>query len=163
MFISEDVLMAMAGLSVALIGFSGVVSALGRRGQGQWTPVEMLQLRTLLEPGLNTLFGAFVPIVLALVISDEALLWRVANGVLLGSGLVCFSLFWLRGAATKVLPSQMFMTAIAVLIFSVQVFSVFNIFSNHALAYALGLMLGLAVSVHNFYLLLFAQHEEAVT
>ena len=157
MFLSEDVLLAVAGLCIALIGFSGVVTALGRRGQGEWKPSEVLQLRTLVEPSLITLFGAFVPIVLALVITDDALRWRTANGAILAGHLVGFSLFWIRGTATEVLLSHKIMTAISLLVFIYQTSSVIDNSSNHVLAYTLGLLLGIAVSVHNFYLLLFIQ------
>ena len=66
MNITEDFLLGIASISIALIGFSGVVIALGRRGQGKWTPSEMLQLRTLVEPSIVSLLGAFVPILLGL-------------------------------------------------------------------------------------------------
>ena len=67
MILSEEVLMGFAGVAVALIGFSGVVMALGRRGAGDWSQAELLQLRTLVEPSIITLIAAFVPITLALV------------------------------------------------------------------------------------------------
>ena len=68
---TEGFLLGIASIAIALIGFSGVVIALGRRGEGKWTPSEMLQLRTLVEPGIVSLLGAFVPILLGLLFLNE--------------------------------------------------------------------------------------------
>jgi hypothetical protein len=159
MNLSEDVLLAIAGLCVALIGFSGVVTALGRRGEGTWTSSEMLQLRTLVEPSVIALFGSFVPIVLSLVIADDILKWRTANGLLLAGHVVGISLFWFRGAASNVFFSHRIMTVISILIMLFQVGSPLNLIPWHELAFALSLLLGVSVSVHNFYLLLFERDD----
>ncbi len=79
MNLSEEILMGVAGISIALIGFSGVVTALGRGGTGRWSPSEMLQLRTLVEPSIIILLAAFVPSTLMLVTDNAEIVWRVAN------------------------------------------------------------------------------------
>jgi len=48
----------MAEIAIALIGFSGVVTALGPRREGRWTPSERLRLRTPVEPSAFSLVGA---------------------------------------------------------------------------------------------------------
>lgn len=163
MVLSEDVLLAVASLCVALIGFSGVVTALGRRGQGRWTSSEMLQLRTLVEPSVITLFGAFVPIALDLLVGDTILKWRIANGLLFGGHVIGLSLFWIRGSSAEIFISHKIMTGITGLVLLYQLGSVLNLASNHPLAYLFGLLLGVGVSIHNFYLLLFIRHEPSGT
>ena len=83
MNLTEDFLLNVASISIALIGFSGVVTALGRRGEGRWTASELLQLKTLVEPSIVSLLGAFVPITLGLIIQNSEVLWRVSNAMLL--------------------------------------------------------------------------------
>lgn len=68
--------MAVAQIAVALIGFGGVIAAPGRKGGEEWTPAQLLQLRTQIEPSLIALFGALVTGTLALVITSEDLLMR---------------------------------------------------------------------------------------
>ena len=60
MSLTDEILMAIAQIAVALIGFSGVVVALGRRGNA-WTESELLQLRTLVEPSIVVLAALFAP------------------------------------------------------------------------------------------------------
>jgi len=163
MDLTEDTLLAVAGLAVALIGFSGVVTALGRRGEGKWTPTEMLHLRTLVEPSAITLFGAFIPIVVGLIVGDVDLKWRISNGLLLSAHLVGFSLFLIRGATSELYLSHRIMSAITIFIFCYQLGSIFGLVSSHQVAFSLCLLLGIGVGVHNFYLLLFVMQKEAET
>jgi hypothetical protein len=46
--LNDELLVAIAQIAVALIGFSGVVVSLGR-AKNEWTQSELLQLRTLVE------------------------------------------------------------------------------------------------------------------
>ena len=72
--VSEEFLMAISQIAIALIGFSGVVTALGHDKARKWTASEMLQLRTQVEPSLCALFGALVPSTVALLgVSFEVL------------------------------------------------------------------------------------------
>lgn len=80
--ITEDTLHSIAAIAVALIGFSGVVTALGPRGEGRWTASELLQLRTLVEPSIVSLAGAFLPIGLGQLVSEPDAVWKISNGLL---------------------------------------------------------------------------------
>jgi hypothetical protein len=155
MVLSEEVLMGFAGVAVALIGFSGVVMALGRRGHGQWSPPELLQLRTLVEPSIIVLFAAFVPSILALVTDDVELIWRTANGVLfIGNGLGVGA-FLRRGSRGTILLSQKVMAVVALAIMVAMLLSSLGYFGLGPFTFALGLLHSVLASVHNFYLLLF--------
>ena len=155
MNISEDFLIAIASIAITLIGFSGVVTALGRRGEGKWNQSEKLQMLTLVEPSLVSLFGAFLPIMLLLVIEDYNLLWRIANALLLSFHMVGFGLFLKRGRSAPVHFAQHVMSMTTILILLFQAVSILGLTIYHELAFALSLLLGVCVSVINFYLLLF--------
>ena len=121
MNITEDFLLGIASISIALIGFSGVVIALGRRGQGEWTPSEMLQLRTLVEPSIVSLLGAFVPILLGLLTLNSDLLWRTSNTILVVLHLAGFFAFVIRGSDSGITFTHKIM---------VTIFIVFALFST---------------------------------
>lgn len=160
MNISEDFLIAIASIAITLIGFSGVVTALGHRGEGKWSQSEKLQLLTLVEPSLVALFGAFIPIIGGLVIEDQNLLWRTSNGLLLFMHIVGFGSFLKRGRSASVHISQHMMSVVTIAILLFQVFSIFGLTTHHELAFAFSLLLGISVSVINFYLLLFVSNEK---
>ena len=109
MNLSEEILIGVAGISIALIGFSGVVTALGRGGTGRWSPSEMLQLRTLVEPSIIILLAAFVPSTLMLVTDNAEIVWRAANGILFGGHCLGVGAFLYRGSNTPILISHKIM------------------------------------------------------
>lgn len=150
----SEVFLTIAELCLALIGFSGVVSIFGRRNEGRWTADEILRLRTLVEPALTTLAGCFVPILLVSFFEDQVSLWRVSNACLIAIHMIAFVLFWIRAKANAV-TSQKVMTMIFLAIVLIQILSVAEVVDFHVTAFLLGLLIGVAVSIHNFYLLLF--------
>lgn len=159
MNITESFLLGVASLSIALIGFSGVVIALGRRGEGRWTPSEMLQLKTLVEPSIVSMLGAFVPILLGLLAINEDVLWRVSNTILVALHLGGFSAFVIRGTKSGITFTHKIMLTIFIVILVFQLACITNYLSYHELAFALSLLYGICAGVHNFYLLLFYSSE----
>lgn len=77
-----ETLHAIAGVAIALMGFTGIVVVLGGRSGRSWSPIEAIGIRTLLETSATALFGSFVPILLSYVWASEAGVWRLANAVL---------------------------------------------------------------------------------
>jgi hypothetical protein len=78
----DAVLAAIISVAAAFIGFTGVIFAVGRFSQGQWTPTERNALMHLLLPSTLALFLAFVPMVLLTGVGYEAGVWRASNGLL---------------------------------------------------------------------------------
>ena len=115
MTVSDEFLISLAEISIALIGFSGVVTVLGHRGKGQWKAEELLQLRTQVEPSAVSLFGAMLPSVLGLVIVDADILWRVCNGVLALLFTAAFVAFLLRATRVRLFVSQKILTLLALI------------------------------------------------
>jgi len=161
MILSEDFLLAVAAIAISLIGFSGVVTALGRRGEGKWTTLERLQLQTLVEPSLVALFGAFSPIVVGLAVPDQEMVWRISNGILLVFHVVAFGLFLVRSKEAVILRSHKLLSVLTCVVLLFQLSSVLNLTVYHQLAFAISLLLGIGVGVHNFYLLLFIEDAES--
>ena len=78
----ETVLAAIISVAAAFIGFTGVIFAVGRFSQGQWTTSERNALMHLLLPSTLALFLAFVPMVLLTGVESVAGVWRASNGLL---------------------------------------------------------------------------------
>ncbi|MEH6557062.1 MAG: hypothetical protein V7708_04645 [Oceanicoccus sp.] len=55
MNVTESFFIGVSAIAIILIGFSGVIIALGCRGESRRTPSEMLQLRTLVESSIVSL------------------------------------------------------------------------------------------------------------
>ena len=159
MSLSEDVLIGIAGVAIALIGFSGVVTTLGRRGSGEWSPSETLQLRTLIDPSIVTLYAVFFPIGLVLITEDTEIIWRVSNFAVFVGHALGFSAFLRRGSTDTVLVSQKVWSVVTVTMLSGTLGSSLGLLPWHQFTFLLGLVLGIGVSLQNFYLLLFPPNQ----
>ena len=155
MSLSEAVLVGIAGVAIALIGFSGVITALGRRGSGKWSPAETLQLRTLVDPCIVTLYAVFVPIGLGLITEDTEIVWRASNFAVFVGHTLGFTAFLRRGSTDTVLLSQKAWSAVTVIVLLGTLGSSLGLLPWHQFTFLLGLVLGIGVSLQNFYLLLF--------
>ena len=160
MNLSEDFLLTFAEIFIALVGFSGVVTVLGRRNQRSWKPEEILRLRTLVEPSLAGLFGAFIPSTLGLVIASPDLLWRSANAVLAVLIGMALGAFIIRTRTAPTVLGQRVLTIISALILCGLIASTVNLIHYFQLTFALGLLLCLIVGVYNFSLLLFQFEQD---
>lgn len=152
---TEDYLFTFAEIAVALIGFSGVVTILGHRGKGEWQKAEKVRLQALVEPSIVVLAGALMPSTLSLVMENNDLLWRLCNLIVLVMHLAAFTAYIRRSGNTDTLLSQKIMAGVAVAVFVTLGLSVLGVMSQHQFTFALGLLLGIAVAIFNFSLLLF--------
>ena len=154
MSISEEVLMGIAAVSVTLVGFSGVVTALGRKRSESWSQSESIQLFALVAPSIVTLISAFVPIGLQLLTENSDIIWRVSNGVCFLGHLFGVSYFMRIGSNLPVRFSHKIGLTFTFSIMAILLMSSVGFGSWYQFTFLLGLLLGIGVSVHNFYLLL---------
>ena len=77
----SDVLFALAEVSVAFAGFSGVVAAFGRRDPGTWSFAERMRFNGLIETSLAALFFCVVPFCLSALHLSDAHVWRTASAL----------------------------------------------------------------------------------
>lgn len=159
---TDDFLFTIAEIAVALIGFSGVVAVLGHRGKGSWQPAERVRLLALTEPSIIALTGALLPATLQLALLGDEIVWRVSNLIVLLLHLLSFGAYIRRSRNTKTRLSQKLMASLAVVVFLGLASSALNIIQYHEFTFTLGLLLGIAVAVFNFSLLLFHVHSDEV-
>ena len=77
----SEALGAAIEVAIAIAGFSGIVAAVGRRGAGDWTPIDQLRLRVLLTASGSAGAFAFVPFIILDTGLDAHLFWRLGTGV----------------------------------------------------------------------------------
>lgn len=146
--------MGLAAVSVTLIGFSGVVTALGRKSDEQWSKSHAIQLFALVAPSIVTLFSVFVPVSLQLITENSDLIWRASNGLCFLGHLLAVSYFMRIGSNLPVRLSHKVGLTCTFLVMAILLMSTLGIGSWYQFTFLLGLLLGIGVSVHNFYLLL---------
>ena len=156
----EDIFLAMAQIAVALIGFTGIVAALQKRDRTSWTPLDILRLRTLVEPGLLALFASFLPLILQLIVADPDIMWRVSNGLFFLMTIYAYVFFFLRAARSELSMVQRILVVVSMGPTALLLASAMGMFSGHVFAFALGLWTALGVSAYNFMLLLFGNHQD---
>lgn len=160
MDIPQEFLSAISEMALAIIGFSGVVTALDQRKRTFWSPEMLLRLRTQVEPAACAMFGAMVPTTLNAFVTDPETLWRLSNALLGLFVLLSFIAFLMRAGTAKLVLSQKILTVISFFVLVSLFLSAVNVIHLHQLTYFIGLWLGLVVGVHNFGLLLFRSDDE---
>ncbi len=154
MNLSEEVLMGVAAVSVTLIGFSGVVTALGRKQDKSWSRPEAIQLFALVAPSIVTLTSAFVPIGGHLITENSEFVWRFANAFCFFGHLFGVSYFIRMGSSLPVRFSHKVGLTCTFSVMAILLVSALGLGEWYQFTFLLGLLLGIGVSVHNFYLLL---------
>jgi hypothetical protein len=153
---SQDILQTISEVAIALAGFSGVVAVLGQRDRGSWSPAELLQLRTLVEPSLIALFGSLLPGTLQLASVSERMSWRISNGVLGVLGIAGLGAFIARARSARITPGQRVLLVLTVPAIGANLLALGGVLTQHELIFVLGLLFALAVAAYNFLLLLFS-------
>ena len=158
----NETLRTLAEVAVALTGFTGIVAVLGRRAGGEWTPLELLRLRMLLETSLAVLFMSLLPIAFQEVSRSEETLWRISNSlqVLVHLGGVLVLYFRVSGLEPSQWPPvERRLTAallpLSIAIIAAQVATSIGILASYGyFLYLLGLVYLLALAALHFVLLL---------
>jgi hypothetical protein len=164
----NETLRTLAEVAVALTGFTGIVAVLGRRAGGEWTPLELLRLRMLLETSLAVLFLALLPLLLQALRPSEASLWRVGNGVqalVHAGGAAVLSLRVSRLEPSQWPSEERWLTAAfapaSLLVFAGQVAVALGALTRDGyFVYLLGLVYFVALAAVHFVLLLVPDRRE---
>lgn len=163
----SETLRTLAEVAVALTGFTGIVAVLGRRAGGEWSPLELLRLRMLLETSLGVLFLSLLPVLLLTLRPSQETLWRVSNslqGLLhLGGALVLYRRVS-RLEPSQWPPEERWLTAtfapVSLAILAAQAGAALGCLSSYeSFVYLLGLMYFLALAALHFVLLLVPSSE----
>jgi hypothetical protein len=101
----EPLLLALAEVSIALTGFSGVVIFLGRRASGQWSETDQTRFWSLIECGLMALLMSLLPFAVRQLEPSPNMLWGASSGIVAVPAAISF-IAWLRRARRAMLVSD---------------------------------------------------------
>ena len=133
-----DTLHTIAQVAMTLIGFSGIVIAIGDRAVSKWTPEEWLRFFSLIQPTLTAFFCSFAPILVAYLVADTDTIWRVSNAILGVAHSMGVAAFFANPKKAKITPGQRVNGAIGLLVF----------------VFIFGLLQQTWIGIYNFLLLL---------
>lgn len=158
----SETLRTLAEVAVALTGFTGIVAVLGRRAGGEWSPLELLRLRMLLETSLGVLFLSLIPVLILTLRPSQESLWRVGNslqGLVHLGGAVLLYLRVSRLDPAQWPPEERWLTALfaplSVIVIAAQGGAALGLLPGYgAFVYLLGLVYLLALAALHFVLLL---------
>jgi hypothetical protein len=152
-----ELLTAIIEASVALLGFSGLVIALGRRASGEWSPVEKLRLRLLLGIGVILLACTLLALTLLSAELSHAVVWASSSvaWVVLGGPFTV----WGFSSASRIIEDDALSVTYRVVVAAVMVATaailVANaIFLQEFWPFFLGLAVLLIIGVTQFFRLL---------
>ncbi len=163
-----ETLHAIAGIAIALMGFTGIVVVLGGRSGREWTPVETISVRTLLETSVTALFGSFLPILLAYVWESEGGVWRLSNALLAAGHLANMVAYLVRARRLPGVrvstrrPGEAIALAIGIGFIFAHILTAAGALPWYVFIFVLGLLDQIFVAVHQFILLLIPRGEFAI-
>jgi hypothetical protein len=96
---AAEALSALAEVSVAFAGFSGIVTAFRRHDRGEWSRLDRFRFRFMVEFSLATLALSLFPFFVAELGFDEPAIWSLSS-LLLAAG----ALFYLVRSALRLRP-----------------------------------------------------------
>ena len=76
----SEALSAAIEVGIAIVGFSGIIAAIGRRSVGDWTATDQLLLRILLTSSSAAIVFAFLPFIILDTGLDPVLFWKIGSG-----------------------------------------------------------------------------------
>jgi hypothetical protein len=151
-----DALFNVVEASLALAGFAGIVSALGRRGAGHWRTDDRNRMIALLEATLLPFASALLA--LTLMYADVGSVWRISSAVfalpILVSAVVIGRRIWKIRDAPNFSTSVSYIAAIYLLIAVLVVLQFVNLRFNSFWPYFAGLAVSLCIGVSQFVRLL---------
>ena len=141
-----------AQIAIALIGFSGIVIVFGSRS-ATWTAEESMRLYALLAPSFTALLCSFVPILLAIEISNSDAVWRLSNAVLGVLHTANLGWFLINRWGAKATIGQRVNGVFGMIVIAAHALAALALIPWYEFVFILGLLQQLYIGVHNFLLL----------
>ena len=147
----QDILLTVAELAVALVGFTGIIGSLGRKED--WTVAEFRNQVVMLRAGFSATGLSLLPIALAQFFS-VAQVWRLSMVVLTVVMASNLYIFFRHSNLKNVTYSQKIMAPIAICIAIACAFAAAGVIDDAGSLYIVAIFWMLLVALHNFVILL---------
>ena len=156
MFQPEDLLLTIAEVSIAYVGFASIVAVLSSSRPGGWEAEDRITFRAMIEVGFSVILLSFIPHTIALAGVPAEMVWPTASAIavaLMVSMTVRRVIQLRRHAGGVTRFGRVF--ALPITLFSI-VLNAANVFVWQAPGpYVIGLVLGLVTASGMFLLLLY--------
>ena len=152
-FQTPEVLYVLAEVSIAVVGFTGVVVAL-RFQNRDWSEVQLIRFSALIYPSLTALVACFFPDMIGYFTSDTTLVWRTANlglGLLHLINIIPFIVGAIRSPASTTL-GQRCLAAIGLATITGHLFAAASLIPFLQAMFVFGVMQQIGIGIHNFVL-----------
>ncbi len=164
---SNDALLTIAEIAIATIGFAGIVSALRPKASHPVDAMHRLRLRLMVEASASVMIYAFLPFVLAGVVSEQQT-WAIGSGVLAFTSPIHVGSIYNRqrrifGSALlrETLLFDTFVIITAVVVEAIVILNCLGVlFEPRFAGYLLGVLLPLGVAVAMFVRAIFASDAQ---
>ena len=155
-FQSPEVLYTLAEISIAVVGFTGVIVAL-RFNNSIWSDVQKVRFSALTYPSLTALVSCFFPDIISYFTASEANIWRASNlgiALLHVTNLVSFYLLVVRSEFNPATKGQKLLGLLGGLTIVAHLLAAANIVSYLEVIFIFGVMQQIGIGIHNFVLAL---------
>ncbi len=159
----NEALLTISEIAIATIGFAGIVSALRPKSSHAADTMHRLRLRLMVEASASVMIYAFLPFVLAGVVSEQQT-WAIGSGVLAFTSPIHVGSIYKRQrhlfGSALLRETLLFDTFVIITAVGVEVVVILNclgvLFQPRFAGYLLGVLLPLGVAVAMFIRAIFA-------
>jgi hypothetical protein len=155
-FQTPEVLYVLAEISVAVVGFTGVVVAL-RFTHSTWSDVQRVRFSALIGPSLTALVACFFPEFVSYFCSNPSDIWRLSNlgiAIVHLANIVSFISISFQSETNPTTTGQRFLGAVGGLTILAHLFAAANIIPFLQATFVFGVIQQLGVGILNFVLCL---------
>jgi hypothetical protein len=145
-------------IAIAITGFTAVATVIGTR-TGGWSANDRQRLRVLVRTSLIVLFASFLPELVAELVSDDDLVWRICNGAL-GIAILA-DVVWTFTRGMQPTNLHRFLGLGAVILIVLLIVSAAGVLEAFRLIYLLSLLFMLSVALTNFVELLISSTQRS--
>jgi len=166
---SDEALLTIAEIAIATIGFAGIVSALRPKSAYAADAMHRLRLRLMVEASATVMIYAFLPFVLAGIVSEPRI-WAIGSGVLALTSPIHVGSIYKRQrrlfGSALVRETLLFDTSVIITAVGVEAVLILSclgvLFEPRFSGYLLGVLLPLGVAVAMFVRAIFASDAHGV-
>lgn len=145
---------AIPEVAITLVGFIGIVFALGHRPGTGWTDREWLQVYAMTAAPFTAFFCAFAPDVFATIVADPDQVWRLSNATLGLLHVANIFPFLLKMSSIRVTPGQRALAVVGGVLILGHFLAALGVVPWLEFVFIIGLLQQLVVGIFNFYLFL---------
>jgi hypothetical protein len=159
----NEALLAIAEISIATIGFAGIMSALRPSSAHSTDAMHRLRLRLMVEASASVMVFAFLPFVLLGFVGSDRI-WTVGSGILAVTSPLLVGSIYVRQrrlfGTGLIRETLLFDTVVVIMAVLVEIALIVNcigaVFEPRSTAYLMGVLFPLAVAVAMFIRAIFA-------